>query len=229
MQHCADEIKAILANSTGTPTRKAIALLAAIGVTKTAEVAAILGITDRAVRKAKAEPQFRNDEPEFRNHSSESGTTVPEPEFRSKKKSPHTPKEKTTSLPRTTLNVQQLDAREPALGPTEQYRACKAEFNGSTEWMLGEIEEAVPTAGRDFAIEWLFNSTTLHGADAMRGAFQQLASHKLQRMPINRRIGFLSKTAASLKAKSEAAKTADVDAERAAYRKQCEAIAGVSL
>jgi len=85
------EIKAIASECTGTPTAKLIAVLNAAGITKASDVAAILGISERAVRKAKAEPQFRNyrtggtvvpelqDRAELqdRNHSSENGTTVP--------------------------------------------------------------------------------------------------------------------------------------------------------
>lgn len=85
------EIKAVASSCTGTPTAKLIALLEAAGITKATEVAAILGISDRAVRKAKAELQDRNHssagttvpelqdrgEPQFRNSSSENGTTVP--------------------------------------------------------------------------------------------------------------------------------------------------------
>lgn len=86
------EIKAAVEACTGTPTAKLIALLNASGITKAAEIAALLGISDRAVRKAKAELQNRNHssggttvpelqdraEPQFRNHSSENGTTVPD-------------------------------------------------------------------------------------------------------------------------------------------------------
>jgi hypothetical protein len=87
-----DQIKAVASSCTGTPTAKLIALLNAAGITKATEIAAILGISDRAVRKAKAELQDRNHssagttgpepqdraEPQFRNSSSETGTTVPE-------------------------------------------------------------------------------------------------------------------------------------------------------
>ncbi len=229
MQHCADEIKSILANSTGNPTRKVIALLAAIGVTKTSDVAAILGITDRAVRKAKAEPEFRNRSSDERNLSSGSGTTVPEPEFRSKKEIPPTPPKEKTTLPRTTLNVQQLDAREPALGPNEKYLACKANFNGSTEWMLETLERAIASADRQMVVEWLFNTTNIHGAEFVRGAFQQVNNAMLAKNRISRLPGFISSTAASLKAKAAAAPIDALEADRLAYRRQAEAIAGCSL
>lgn len=86
------EIKAIASECTGTPTAKLIAVLNAAGITRASEIAAILGISERAVRKAKAELQDRNHssagttvpelqdrgEPQFRNYSSENGTTVPD-------------------------------------------------------------------------------------------------------------------------------------------------------
>lgn len=88
-----DEIKAIASDCKGTPTAKLCAILAAVGIDKAKDQAAILGITERAIRKAKTEPQDRNHSSERnlssgttvpkRNHSSEKGTTVPEPEFRS--------------------------------------------------------------------------------------------------------------------------------------------------
>lgn len=86
-----DEIKAVVASCTGTPTAKLIALLNAAGIMKATDVAAAIGISDRAVRKAKSELQDRNSgsvgttgpelqdraELQDRNHSSENGTTVP--------------------------------------------------------------------------------------------------------------------------------------------------------
>ena len=69
------EIKAILDAPHGTPTAKLIAVFEACGITDTKVIAAKIGITERAVRKAKSTPPVRN-------HSSDAGTTVPEPEFR---------------------------------------------------------------------------------------------------------------------------------------------------
>jgi len=59
----------IVRTTEGTTTQKLIAVLAAAGVTDAKQLAELLGVTDRAIRKA-------------RNHSSEKGTTVPEPQFR---------------------------------------------------------------------------------------------------------------------------------------------------
>lgn len=78
MQHVQGEIKDILAACDGTPTQKLIAILNAAGITATAEVAALVGVSDRAVRKAKAEPQFLGTTVPPRNSSSaQLGTTVP--------------------------------------------------------------------------------------------------------------------------------------------------------
>lgn len=83
-----DEIKAALAASTGTPLARLVTLLAAAGITATTEVAALCGVTDRAIRKARPgtpvppdpEPQFRpgTPVPPKRNPSSaHPGTPVP--------------------------------------------------------------------------------------------------------------------------------------------------------
>jgi hypothetical protein len=51
-----DDIKAIVRECTGTPTEKLIALLRACGVTSTMELAHIIGLSDRAIRRAKSRP-----------------------------------------------------------------------------------------------------------------------------------------------------------------------------
>lgn len=90
----ADEIKAVMSNAVGTPAQRIIALALSLGITSTAEIAAMVGVSDRAIRKAKAELQDlpRNSstgttvpaEPQYRNHSTAPGTPVPqtEPQFR---------------------------------------------------------------------------------------------------------------------------------------------------
>ena len=69
-----DQIKAVAQACDGTPTAKFVAVLVAAGITDTKQIAAILGIGERAVRKVRAELQDRN--------SSSAGTTGPEPQFR---------------------------------------------------------------------------------------------------------------------------------------------------
>ena len=80
------DVVEIVRSVQGTPTQKLIAVLEAAGLTDATEIANLLGVTDRAVRKARnhssgttvpngttvPEPQFRD-----RNSSSENGTTVP--------------------------------------------------------------------------------------------------------------------------------------------------------
>lgn len=69
-----DQIKAVAEACDGTPTAKFVAVLIAAGVTDTKQIAGIIGIGERAVRKVRAELQDRN--------SSSSGTTGPEPQDR---------------------------------------------------------------------------------------------------------------------------------------------------
>lgn len=67
MQHVQGEIKEILSACDGTPTQKLIAILTAAGITASAEVARLIGVTQRAIQKA--------------NSSSHERTTVREPQF----------------------------------------------------------------------------------------------------------------------------------------------------
>lgn len=64
-----DQIKEIAANQDGTPTQKLLAILIAAGVDKTADLAAVTGLTERAIQKAKANHSSANS-------SSEKRTTV---------------------------------------------------------------------------------------------------------------------------------------------------------
>ena len=72
-----DQIKAVAQACDGTPTAKFVAVLVAAGITDTKQIAAILGIGERAVRKVRAELQDRKSEPQFRKRNHRTGTTVP--------------------------------------------------------------------------------------------------------------------------------------------------------
>lgn len=67
MHEKSEQIKAILSACDGTPTQKLIAILNAAGITASAEVASLIGVTQRAIQKA--------------NSSSPERTTVREPQF----------------------------------------------------------------------------------------------------------------------------------------------------
>ena len=82
--YCGD-IKSIAANTDGTPTQKLIAVLRHCGVETTAELAAIIGVGERAIQKANSssverttvrEPEFVS-EPQFANSSSETNHSSP--------------------------------------------------------------------------------------------------------------------------------------------------------
>lgn len=92
-----DEIKAAAATCEGTPTAKFVAVLIAAGITDTKEIAAIMGVGERAVQKARkanhsspnsetpnqgSRTTVRN-EPQFANHSSVPNHSSPksEPQF----------------------------------------------------------------------------------------------------------------------------------------------------
>lgn len=70
------KIKEIVVKCKGTPAQKLLAILMQVGIDDVAELAAMMGVTERYVRKARN--QSSEAEPEFRNQSSENGTGVPE-------------------------------------------------------------------------------------------------------------------------------------------------------
>jgi len=82
MQDKSDQIKALLLAVDGTPTVKLIALLEAAGITGTAEIAELVGISKRAVRKAKSGPSAPTPKAELQDRGAElqfppGGTTGP--------------------------------------------------------------------------------------------------------------------------------------------------------
>jgi hypothetical protein len=56
IQDACGSFKALIAETPGTPTQKLIAVLAALGVEKTADLAAMIGVGERAIQIAKAKP-----------------------------------------------------------------------------------------------------------------------------------------------------------------------------
>lgn len=91
------EIKTAIAGAGDTPTAKLIAVLEAAGITSPAEIAALIGISERGVRKARPRNHSSGTTVPARNHSSENGTTVPEPQFRDRN---HSSESGTTVPPR---------------------------------------------------------------------------------------------------------------------------------
>ena len=90
MQDKSDQIKALLLAVDGTPTVKLIALLEAAGITGTAEIAELVGISKRAVRKAKSGPSAPTPKAELQDRGAELQFPPKIP--------PHPPKKKLTTL-----------------------------------------------------------------------------------------------------------------------------------
>lgn len=123
-----DEIKAVAQGCDGTPTAKLVAVLIAAGVTDTKEIAGLLEIGDRAVRKVKAELQDRNSRaggtvgPELQDRHGttvpESGTTGPQTELQDR---PHSSASRarieSPSGILTQLDIKKTPCRSPK-GPT---------------------------------------------------------------------------------------------------------------
>lgn len=90
-------------------------------------------------------------------------------------------------------------AEQQSVGSSD-FVDCKAAFNGSTEAMLAEIENAMGGNCRPNATQWLATLLRYNGQDAVAGAYQQLLTSRANRKPVAMVLGYLSKTAATLKA-----------------------------
>lgn len=86
-----DQIKAVCESCTGTTTEKLVAILIAAGISSTTEIAAICGVTTRAIQKAARRTTVRQCEPQFANHSSHANHSSPkcEPQFAEANHSSH--------------------------------------------------------------------------------------------------------------------------------------------
>jgi len=71
------DIRAILEAAVGTPTQRLIAILEAAGITATAELAKLIGVCDRAVRKARNSSSSGTTVPPRNSSSAQTGTPVP--------------------------------------------------------------------------------------------------------------------------------------------------------
>lgn len=116
------EIKAIVEACQGTPTAKLIAVLDALGITETKDLAALLGVTPRAVQLAKqAKSTSRStvrSEAHFAKHSSPAKHTSPESEAHFAKANPASPRARVidnTSL--TSLEDRSQNLVKPPIVP----------------------------------------------------------------------------------------------------------------
>lgn len=190
-----DQIKTIVVKTKGTPTQKLLAILMLAGIDDATELAAILGVTDRYVRKARN--QSSETEPEFRNQSSENGTRVPEKRNQSsveKKVSPTPPSKNNSNLEPTVIHP---STRED--GRIDDDAECKAAFNGSTEAMLAMIESAMGGHCRKNAAQWLANLTRINGQQPVAEAFQKFLTCKAEGQIIARPLPWLDTTAKNCK------------------------------
>jgi len=195
----ADQIKAILVKTKGTIAQKLLAILDAAGLDDVAELAGLLEVTERYVRKT-------------RNQSSVCGTGVPEPEFHSwnqsseirnqssaaKKVSPTPPSKNNTSL--KLLPVEQ-EPRAP--DRQDGFAECKEAFNGSTERMLAVVMAGMGgERDRKCATQWLKTLLDINGQHAVAQSFQMLETARIKGDVITDPIRWWSKTAGTLKGKA---------------------------
>lgn len=169
-----DEIKAVVASCTGTPTAKLIALLEAAGITKAADVAEAIGISDRAVRKAKAELRDRNHSssgttvPELqdrvelqdRNSGSESGTTVPDSASRVLDNNKLTSLEDSSKKNNNPLPPTKTKRAKPEFGKAEALEAFHA-YNATalecglpqSRKLTGQLESRIIARLKDYGLD----------------------------------------------------------------------------
>lgn len=142
-----DEIKAAAQECDGTPTAKLVAVLIAAGVTDTKEIAAIIGVGDRAVQKVrKANSSSPNsetpnhnsrttvrNEPQDASHSSETNHSSPktEPQFVSE---PRVYARLETPSGLLTHEVSNLDS--PPSGPPKPKAKSKRGTRLADDWAL---------------------------------------------------------------------------------------------
>lgn len=224
MPNQCDDCKAnpvdIARKTEGTPTAKLIAILEAHGITSAAELAEIVGISDRAVRKA-------------RNHSSGTvvpgGTTVPELQDRHGTTVPKAELQDrnsgadlahagittraTKELPsEVSLTNRLTDSREREVSQSVDLPSAelKQAFNGSTENILADIQRWM-NADRQHAVKWLTTLLSIAGSDAVLAAYGQLLESQTKGKLIADPIRYLGKTAPTLKGRASAGnKSADV-------------------
>ena len=202
-EECKANAVDIARNTPGTPTAKLIAILEAHGITNAAELAEIVGISDRAVRKA-------------RNHSSGTqvppGTTGPEPQDRHGTQVPKTElqdrnhssalaranKESSTKI-NITQSVSQSHAGERAIDPTG-WQDLKSAFNGSTEAMLADVQAFMgPIANRGDAVKWLSGTLSAYGQQRTAQAWTIITAKRAQGEIVANPLPLWAKTAGGMK------------------------------
>jgi hypothetical protein len=190
------KIKEIVVKCKGTPTQKLLAILEACGIEKTAELAELIGVQQRAIQKARrTEGRVPEDASELQDASLSS-----EANYRTlseKKVSPRTPLQRNNYLD---PSVQQVAARDD--GRTDDVAECKAAFNGSTEAMLAMVESAMGGHCRPNAAQWLANLTRINGQQAVAQAFQKFLTAKAEGLIIARPLPWFDKTAKNCKAEA---------------------------
>lgn len=201
-----DHFKAIAVNTQGTPTQKLLAILADVGITDTAELVEVTGLTARAIQLAKrstlreagfaAKPiSAKPISPDAKPASLEAKPVSP-----SKKVSPTPPSKNNT----TTTTIRHNAARDE--GRTDgDFAECKAAFNGSTDALLTIIETAMGGHCRPNAAQWLASLIRINGEEAVRQAYQRFLTARGEGKIIARPLPWLDITAKDCKREAKAA------------------------
>jgi len=193
----ADQIKAILVKTKGTPTQKLLAILLAAGVETTAELATLLDLKPRAIQTAKRNTLRAThcvSATECAQHIAPAQPIAHQSAIgcaSAKERFPTPLKENTT----TTNTCLPDRANEPA-GWVE----LKAKFNGSTEAMVRDAQRWMgPLADRQCAIDWLTGTAEAYGANKTLRAWTCLLTDEASGKPIKRGTAAWANTARGLR------------------------------
>lgn len=200
-----DQIKNTVVKTKGTPTQKLLAILMLAGVDKTADLAAMTGLSERAVQTAKRNLLRETDcgtQPIAAQPVAETQPVAGQNAIHcasEKKVPPHTPLQRKTTQPAT---VETGAARAGV--PDGDFAECKTAFNGSTEAMLAEVERFMGGHCRKNAEQWLANLLRAQGQQAVIESYQSLLTARAEGEIITHPLRWWPSMAIKAKAKAKA-------------------------
>lgn len=202
-----DNLEKIKANGSLSNSAKLLAgLMAATGISDAKQIADMLGINLRTVRRLKLDVASAIDVDAsatggsansansaiYGSANSANSATGGTDQRTDKKVSP-TPLSKNNIITTTVHHAEREDGR------TDDYADCKAAFNGSTEAMLAIIEAAMGGNCRPNAAQWLANLVRINGQQAVAEAYQKFLTARAEGSIIARPLPWLDTTAKTCK------------------------------
>lgn len=171
----------IAKNTTGTPTAKLIAILEAHGITAAATLAEIIGISERAIRKARncgsgTQVPGGTTGPELQDLG---GTTVPKTELQDRNSG-------------SALACAGITTGATKESPTEisisNNQLASLPTDDISQLMITDIVSWMHGADRSNAEQWLSNTTKMYGSDITRQSYHKLKTDILTGSVIARKL-----------------------------------------